>query len=236
MARDEYERWVWEELYGSRRLLEKELEVPVKTMSYPYGVYSDRVAELAAMAGYEAMFTVNGDEVTALTPHDELHRYIMYSNDPSNFVKARRFREVAAEPGSDPDLPVNVTVQPAKNSTTVSRAPEIMVDLSEVSELGPESLSMSVSGFGPVPAIWDAADQTLRFQPEADLRNRTHTVTVRAQQRGRPWSIRWSFEVPLTEPSAMQPKEGAADEEEPNAPAATGPATLIMQATPSAGG
>jgi hypothetical protein len=123
-----------------------------------------------------------------------------------------------------------VTVRPGKNSTAVTRAPEIVVDLSGVSELDPESLSMSVSGFGPVPARWDAANQELRFEPEADLRNRTHTVTVSARQSGRSWSIRWSFEVPLTEPVAL--KSSGADAE----PDATDPAALILQATPAAGG
>ena len=58
-----YDAWLKEELGGSLRFLEEnfgDTGAVVKTFAFPYGIYNDRVLELAREFGYEACFTVNG--------------------------------------------------------------------------------------------------------------------------------------------------------------------------------
>ncbi len=206
LTRNKYEEWVWNELTESKRVLEENLQITVRTLSYPYGVYSDRVAQLAQFAGYEAMFTVNGDEITALTPMDELHRYIIHSDDSANFDRAARFRTASAEPEADPPLPEGVIVSPAKNAEVAGQTPLIEVRFDQwEGTIDPESLRMRISGIGIVPADWIAGDRRFVYQPEAPLHNRSHTVVVTGKTTdGESFRARWSF---FPQPARQDPAQ-----------------------------
>ena len=46
------------------RCIEQKLGVKVNCFAVPYGFYNDHVKEVAMKAGYEAMFTVYGQQLT----------------------------------------------------------------------------------------------------------------------------------------------------------------------------
>ena len=60
----DYEKWIQNEVVGSKELLEQRLGIKVNCFAVPFGNYNEHVKELARNAGYEAMFTVYGQPIT----------------------------------------------------------------------------------------------------------------------------------------------------------------------------
>lgn len=209
LARDPYEAWVWDELYGSRERFHKELGYWMPTFAYPYGSFSDRVAEMGRLAGYDALFTVNPEEVNFTTPIDRVDRFVIYSDHPENFDKALVFRVVGATPEGDPaELPAGVTVSPARHSPAPSRRPEIIANLKTwlATGMDPATLTLRLSGFGNAPFQLDPASGDLRISVPAQLRGKSHTVALEATNaKGEKQRIRWSFLLPPFSNSTASP-------------------------------
>lgn len=51
------------EIFESKSNLEKNLNIEIKYLAYPKGGYSNKIAEYAKLAGYEAAFTVDGKDL-----------------------------------------------------------------------------------------------------------------------------------------------------------------------------
>ncbi|MGE5207755.1 MAG: polysaccharide deacetylase family protein, partial [Alphaproteobacteria bacterium] len=84
----DYEKWVQNEVVGSKDLLEQRLGIKVNCFAVPFGNYNEHVKELARNAGYEAMFTVYGQPITYTSPMDALGRYAIEANKPKVFADA----------------------------------------------------------------------------------------------------------------------------------------------------
>lgn len=200
LARDPYEEWVWNELYGAREIFAKELGLWPVTFAYPYGSFSDRVAQMGLEAGYEALFTVNGEEVNFSTPMDRVHRFVVMSDHPELFDKALQFRIVAATPEGDPaELPAGVTVSPGRHVLAPSRQVEITASLKHwlAAGVNPAELALKLSGFGPSPFTLDTATGQLTARPPASLRGSSHTAIITgANAKGEKLTLRWSFFLP----------------------------------------
>jgi peptidoglycan/xylan/chitin deacetylase (PgdA/CDA1 family) len=86
-----YDEWLWNELNGSKAMIEEKLGVKVSALALPYGLANDKVREGAAKAGYEMLFTVNGQKINFDTPMNALGRYIIQANNPALFTTATTF-------------------------------------------------------------------------------------------------------------------------------------------------
>ena len=76
--------------------------------------------EVAARAGYEMVFTVNGQKIDFSTPMEALGRYVVQANQPKLFKVATTFEGTPAAPGSalaahpHHDAPPAVAADPAR--------------------------------------------------------------------------------------------------------------------------
>lgn len=93
-----YEAWLWNELHGSKAMLEEKLGIKVTALALPYGLANDHVREVAAKAGYEMVFTVNDQKIGYSTPMEKLGRYLVQANQPKLFKMATTFDGIAAGP------------------------------------------------------------------------------------------------------------------------------------------
>lgn len=50
---------LWDEIYGSKKILETELSVPVTEFAYPYGSYNAAAVTMVRLAGYKAARACN---------------------------------------------------------------------------------------------------------------------------------------------------------------------------------
>jgi peptidoglycan/xylan/chitin deacetylase (PgdA/CDA1 family) len=201
---EQYEKWVEDEMVVSRDYLKELLGVPPVTFAYPYGAYNDLVMEKGEAAGYEALFTVNGQRVSWEVNRAEIGRFVVYPDDPRNFQLAMSFRGTGGvgdshlltadkESGAEP----LVTTSPAPEEKVQDRSPLITVDLSKLGEVVEGSLSMRISGYGQVPVEYDPVNKIARFQIQRTLRNPTCVVQLSVSIVGgtEPYVIPWRFFV-----------------------------------------
>jgi len=95
-----YEEWLWNELHGSKAMIEEKLGIKVTALALPYGLANEHVREVAAKAGYEMLFTVNGQQVGFSTPMEALGRYVVQANQPKLFKTATTFEGTPTTPAS----------------------------------------------------------------------------------------------------------------------------------------
>ncbi len=197
-----YDEWLWNELNGSKELLQSHLGAPVRTLAFPYGLANEQVKAAAAKAGYEAQFTVNPIKTQHAAPApDSIGRYIVESTQPKIFDLAANFGGAAPGPaatnamaGAQPAAAAMIT-QPMEGETVNTATPLIKANLAVLGKIDPKSVQMQLSGFGPVPATFDPASGLITFQTTQKIRDRSCTVTVTAVASGKKVSTRWSFNV-----------------------------------------
>jgi len=194
-----YEAWLWNELNGSKTQLEAQLGIKVNSIAVPYGFCNQHVRDIAAKAGYEAVFTVYGQKLTYSSPLDALGRYIIESNKPQLFATAIDFGGRSSQGGGpDPVAELNtaaIETQPADGQTTSELKPPIKANLQNFPSIDAGSLQMRISGLGVVPAIYSPASKSLHFRPSKDLSKGQYTVIVSAKSQGRKTEARWSFKI-----------------------------------------
>ncbi len=193
----EYDAWLKRELLGSREMLEQRLGIKVRALALPYGLYNAKVQQAAKEAGYEAIFTVDGQKVHYGTPPLAIGRLIIESKKEKLFADAIRFHHEGH--GGLPPVaeltPESVALEPARGASLSNHRPVIKANLRAFGKFDPGSLSMRLSGIGPVQAHYDAATQTLTYQPPANLAESRYTVIVSAHGDGRKQEGRWDFTI-----------------------------------------
>jgi peptidoglycan/xylan/chitin deacetylase (PgdA/CDA1 family) len=196
-----YNDWLWNELRGSKELLESHLGINVRTLAFPYGVSNEEVKATAAKAGYEALFTVNGIKTRVSSPAaDSIGRYIVENNKPNIFADAANFGggtsvPVSAVAASAQPAAAAMITQPMEGETISTATPLIQANLAVLGKIDPKTVEMQLSGFGPVPATYDPASGLIRYQTTQKIREKNCTVTVTAIASGKKVSTRWSFNV-----------------------------------------
>lgn len=197
----EYETWLWNELRGSKDILEQRLSTKVRTLAFPYGVSNELVKQTGLKAGYEVLFTVNGIKTQVASPNpDSIGRYIIDSTLPKVFEMAAAFGGGSSAPvpaaaaSANPAAAVMVT-QPMEGETVRDPRPLIKANLATLGKIDPKSVEMQLSGFGTVPATYDPATQLITFQPTQKIREKSCTVTVTATAGGKKVATRWNFYV-----------------------------------------
>lgn len=206
-----YDAWIREELQESYRFLEEtfgDTGAVVKTFAYPYGIYNDRVVELAREFGYEACFTVNGKKTVWEEEDMEIGRWVVHGTTLANFEPAinfgggkvtssgRKLMSATKTEEGETAAPL-VTVKPLDGAVIGNRLPLIEVDLSRLTALDVESISMRVSGFGKVPHEYDAATGTVRYQIPQRIRLEQCGVQVSFKHDGNTEyeTIGWGFQI-----------------------------------------
>lgn len=195
-SEEEYRQWLTEELRGSKEIIEEQLGIEVTTFAYPYGVSNELARQIGTEAGYDALFNVHGRKITFESDHDTLGRYVVESTKPEVFRMAVNFGT-----GTGRSLPVaEGATTPANGATIATRQPLLRADLSALGDINPDSVEMSVSGLGVVPATYDPETRTIEYQVRQRIRENPCTVTVRARDgAGQRLETAWSFIIDPTQ-------------------------------------
>src|SRR5262252_2795879 len=193
----DYEKWIQNEVVGSKELLEQRLGIKVNCFAVPFGNYNEHVKELARNAGYDAMFTVYGQPITFTSSMDSIGRYAIEANKPKVFGDAVSMigtstggGTAVAEVGAK-----DLTTQPADGETVRTALPLIKANLSSIGQIEPGSIQMRVSGLGLVPANFDAKTGNVSYQVPQKLRDKTCTVIVSAKSEGKKVETHWTFGI-----------------------------------------
>lgn len=198
----DYEAWLWNELNGSKEMLEERLGIKVSALAVPYGRFDAHVQEIAAKAGYEMLFMVNGEKLGFDTPANALGRYMIQSNEPKIFASAVTFESRAssggivgsAAPGGALaiDTPL-LEPEPPDSATITNERPLIRASLATLGEIEPGSVAMRLSGVGLLPAKFDPVARAVACQIVSPLEPDSYSVIVSAAVAGRKMEGRWKF-------------------------------------------
>lgn len=199
----EYETWLWNELRGSKDILEQRLNTKVRGLAFPYGVSNALVRQVGMKAGYEALFTVNGIKTLVSSPAaDSIGRSIIEYTKPKVFDAAITFgggalatAPVPAAVASANPAAASMLTQPMEGETVKDPRPLIKANLASLGKIDPKTVEMQLSGFGAVSAQYDPATQLITFQPTQKIREKACTVTVTATAGGKKVATRWTFYV-----------------------------------------
>lgn len=77
----EYVRFVEMQMKKSMGKLEKELDIKVNMLAWPFGIYDDRLISKATEAGYVAAFTIERHHVSTSESIMKLPRYLLHNAD-----------------------------------------------------------------------------------------------------------------------------------------------------------
>lgn len=209
-----YEAWLREELVESMRFLEEnfgDTGSVVKTFAFPFGIYNDRVLELAREVGYEACFTVNGKKTAWDEDDMQIGRYVVHGTTLANFDPALDFgggavttggRKLLAEQTSEDGASQGplVSVKPDANTVVGNRLPLIEIDLSKLEGVDSASIVLRVSGFGRVAHRFDPASGRVAYQVPQRLRLDTCAVQLTFRHAGSRDNevIGWTFQIDKT--------------------------------------
>lgn len=192
----EYEQWLHNEIARCKETLEQRLGIRVNCFAVPYGFYNQHIKEVAMQAGYEALFTVYGQPITFRSPLDSVGRYLMEANKPKVFGDAISMIATSSAGGA-PVAEIgatNLQSKPADGETVRNAMPLISANLAAFGQIDAGSVTMRVSGLGPVPATFDAKTNTVSYQPTQKLRGSV-SVFVEAKSGGKKVEAHWSFAV-----------------------------------------
>ena len=204
-----YHQFLTKELIDSKVFLEKHFSISIPTYAYPGGYITEDMRPYTEEAGYEFLFSVNPGMTRLSADNNSLPRYIILGNHDGIFQLATTFRETATNAGNDGIIIQNTKhpVAPTPGAIITSRLPLIAADLSQESEVDPDSIVMRIGGFGKVPAVWDDANKTFSWQINRPLRIPSCQVSVQWRLKDhREYEIpmRWSFRVDLE--ASYQPR------------------------------
>lgn len=212
---EDYEAWLEVEFKESYEFLVKNFGKHgkvLKVFAYPYGIYSNQVAEKGRAMGYELLFTVNQEKTKWDSPAGELGRYMIYGTSDANFTQSMIFKGatmlasgrrliVSADKkkgNKEEDEPL-VTTRPSDGEKITARLPLIEMNVSKLTGVDSESIRMRVSGLGEVPHEYNAEAGWIRYQVPRRIRNKDCAVQVVLSHKGssKPEVIAWKFHVDL---------------------------------------
>src|SRR6266508_2939390 len=193
----DYQKWIQNEVVGSKELLERRLGIKANCFAVPFGNYNEHVKELARNAGYDAMFTVYGQPITFTSPMDSIGRYAIEANKPKVFADAVSM--IGASTGGGTAVAEvgakDLTTQPADGETVRTALPLIKANLSSIGQIEPGSVQMRVSGLGVVPASYDPKTGTVSYQVTQKLREKSCSVFVSAKYARKKVEAHWTFGI-----------------------------------------
>lgn len=183
-SQEQYDKWLINELTGSRRMLELKLKKPVTVLAYPYGNTNDVVTKKALALGYDTLLTTSGEPVTASSSPQNLGRLII------NQFTAPYFETIL----SQRDF-LLTNLQPAASTQIHDARPVISANLRYAGKINPKSVQVELSTGGSYRNVYDPATQTIAFPVKKDLLEGPVIVVVKAkdQDTGSPIVAYWQF-------------------------------------------
>jgi hypothetical protein len=85
--------------------------------------------------------------------------------------------------------------QPLNDQHITEPKPTIKANLASMGEVDPKSVEMRISGFGLVPAIYDAKTKLVTYVFTQKLLPKMYTVILTAKVNGKKVETRWDFTV-----------------------------------------
>ncbi len=189
--------WLRKEIFESRQILESRLGIKVNAFAYPFGVHSPEARALVKEAGYEGAFTVYGQRLTHGSPAVQLGRYAVEAAKPVIFENALKMVGGGVAEPSDAPITSNAAASmitvPMDGETITNPKPTIKANLATFGDVDPKSVTMRLSGIGPVPVKYDAATKTVESTLSQKLQNKSYTVIINASAKGRKMETSWTF-------------------------------------------
>ena len=204
-----YHKFLTTELIDSKTFLEETFSISIPTYAYPGGYITEDMKPFTEKAGYEFLFSVNPGMTRLSADNNTLPRYIILGNRDGVFELATTFRETNTSVATNGVVIQNTKhpVVPKAGGIITSRLPLIAADLSQESEIDPDSIVMRIGGFGKVPAVWDEEKKTFSWKINRPLRIPSCQVSVQwrlKDHREYELPMRWSFRIDLE--SSYQPR------------------------------
>lgn len=190
-----FQTFLRKEIGSSKTYFEQKFSQRVGGYVYPGGFFTQEMFAILREFGYDHAFTVKPAKVSRDTNPLEIPRYVVLGTTDRSFRFAMEFPMDSTSLGTN-SVKTNVPVFPKSGQYIVDRRPEISVSLNSITDLDPESLSMTVSGFGKVPASFDSEKKTFSWNVNRPLRSPKYSVSVTYRKNGAKRTevpIRWSF-------------------------------------------
>ena len=187
------------EIVESKQILEQKLGIKVNCLAYPYGNWSSKVRDLVKEAGYEAAFTVYGQRLGHSTTYDILGRYAVEQDNPKIFQEALAMQggggggAPAASSNMEQFAATSMITQPMQGETVSNSKPLIKANIAAMGDVDPKTVEMRLSGYGKVPAQYDAQTKTVTYQVTQPLKDKNYSVILSAAVGGKPAETRWDF-------------------------------------------
>ncbi len=195
-----FDTFLRKEIGESKRFLEARFKTSVKSYAFPGGFTTPEMPPILEEFAYTHAFTVKPGKVTRDSPDLQLPRHMVLGTHDRTFDIAVSFAAKADRNPAAKALPTAHPVTPEPGSLVNSRTPRIAADLSKLENIDPASLTMTVSGFGRVPATLDPRTMSFSWQTDRRLRQPQCSVEVRWRNKaGSPAEdpLRWSFRIDL---------------------------------------
>ena len=211
--------WLRKEIIGSKQVLEKQLGIKCNAFAYPFGIWTPKAVEIVKEAGYEAAFTVYGQQLHPSSPAELLGRYAVEQAKPKIFEDAMKMigggqSPVSAGGPSEPTYTqlaaASMVTQPMDGETISDPKPLIKANLATLGDIDPGTVEMRISGMGAVAVKYDAASKTVTYQIPQKLREPEYTVFISAKSKGKRLETKWNFKYdPTAAPSGGAPTDAS---------------------------
>jgi peptidoglycan/xylan/chitin deacetylase (PgdA/CDA1 family) len=201
----DYTAWLHNEVYGCKETLEDRLAIKVIAFAFPYGFHNEVVRKTAKEAGYELQFTVYGQHMGINIPADQIGRYAIDSLKGNVFKAALDFGTAdSTQPGVETSQLASAAMltQPLNDEHITEPKPSIKANLASMGDVDPKSVEMRISGFGPVPAVYDPKTKLVTYAFTQKLVPRMYSVILTATVNGKKLETKWEFIVDQTRPVA----------------------------------
>ena len=193
--------WMKKEIADSKAVLEKQLGIKVNAIAYPFGNFNQKARDLVKQAGYEAGFTVYGQQLRfSAPPFDLLGRYAVDAGQPQIFYTDALKMIGGGVSGPPPAMPevaqlasASMITQPMEGELIADPKPLIKANLATMGDIDPNSIEMRISGLGLVPANFDPKTKIVTYQVTQKLRDKNYTVILAAKVQGKRAETKWSF-------------------------------------------
>ncbi len=183
-----YDAWLWNELAGSRKLLEAQLHKSIRHLAYSYGGYDGHVVAVTKAAGYWSATTCDTMNVTRRANPLLLGRRLIFRKTTfKQFVEGLRARELLVTQRS-----------PGDGDYLAALPKEIQVKVLNAPRLLPGTLRIRIDHVrgGWHPMAFDPASQIARFPIPAVTHQGYFFVSLRANDQAHPDIMRestWLF-------------------------------------------
>ena len=195
-----YAGYLRKEMANSKKFLDENFRINVKTYAYPCGFVTGEMLPVATEVGYEFLFTVIPGKTTMTTSNFTIPRYIILGTHDNIFRNATSFRATSSTAATDGAIVQSTPhpVQPEPGALISDRLPRLFADLSKVENIDPESVTMRVAGFGQVPCTYNPETNKVSWKVSRRLRSRKCSVTVQWRNKGSTQyekPMRWTFRI-----------------------------------------